>query len=71
VTADQRLDRLTERHEALTQSIELLLVETRELRAIAAEQTENLKVDSEHIRALVRIVEIRDRRLTHLEGDES
>ena len=71
MTTDERLDRLTERHEALTQSIELLLVETRELRAIAAEQTENLKVDSEHIRALVRIVEIRDRRLTHLEGDES
>ena len=71
MTTDERLDRLTERHEALTQGVELLLVETRELRAIAAEHTENLKVDSEHIRALVRIVEIHDRRLTHLEGDES
>ncbi len=70
MTTDERLDRLTDRHEALTQSVELLLAETRELRAIAAEHTENLKVDSEHIRALVRIVEIHDRRLTDIEGGE-
>jgi hypothetical protein len=68
MTVDERLDRLTERHEALTHSIELLLAETRELRAIAAEHSDNLRVDSEHIRALARIAEIHDRGLTELEG---
>ena len=70
MTIDERMDRLTERHEALTQSAELLLAETRELRAIAAEHSDNLRVDSEHIRALVRIAEIHDRRITDLEGGE-
>ncbi len=30
MTIDERIERLTERHEALTQNVELLLVETRE-----------------------------------------
>jgi hypothetical protein len=61
VTIDERLDRLTERHEALTQGAELLLVETRELRALADR-------DGENIRALARIGEMHERRLTGLEG---
>ena len=51
VTTDERLDRLTERHEALTQSVELLAIETRELKEAIAQ-------DAENIRALVRIAEI-------------
>jgi hypothetical protein len=54
MTMDERLDRLTERHEALTQSVELLLA--------AVER------NTEHISALVRIAEIHERRLTDLEG---
>lgn len=51
VTTDERLDRLTERHEALTQSVELLAIETRELKEAIAQ-------DAENIRALARIAEI-------------
>jgi len=58
---DERLERLTERHEALTQSAELLLEETRTLRATAQQ-------DGENIRALARVAEIPERRLSDLEG---
>ena len=51
MTTDERLDRLTERHEALTQSVELLAIETRELKAAIAQ-------DAENICALARIAEI-------------
>jgi archaellum component FlaC len=60
MTTDERLERLTERHEALTQSVELLAIETRELKEAIAQ-------DAENIRALARIAEIQERRLTHIE----
>jgi hypothetical protein len=60
MTTDERLDRLTERHEALTQSVELLAIETRELKAAIAQ-------DAENIRALARIAEIHERRVTRIE----
>jgi len=63
MTIDERLELLGKRHEALAQSVELLLMETRELRGI-------VEVDAANIRALARIAEIHERRLTHLEGDE-
>jgi prefoldin subunit 5 len=63
VTIDERLDRLVERHEALTESVELLAAETRDLRAAISE-------DAENIRALARISEIHERRITHIEGGE-
>jgi hypothetical protein len=53
VTVDERLDRLTERHEALTQGVELLALETRELQTAIAQ-------DAENIRALARIAEIHE-----------
>jgi hypothetical protein len=56
MTIDERLERLTDRHEALAQSVELLLK--------ASQQ------DGENIRALARIAEIHERRLTHIEGDD-
>jgi phage-related minor tail protein len=84
MTIDERLDRLTERHEALTQSVELLLVETREMRGAQAayeaaqgktdEQirkiTRAIELDAENIRALARIAENHERRLTDLQGGE-
>jgi hypothetical protein len=60
---DERLEKLVGRHEALAQSVELLSIETHELRAAIAQ-------DAENIRALARIAEIHERRLTHLEGGE-
>jgi hypothetical protein len=65
---DQRLDRLTERHEALAQSMELthhdLQQNGEQIRALARV----VETDAENIRALARIAEIHERRLTHLEG---
>jgi hypothetical protein len=46
MTTDERLDRLTERHE----------------------NSAAIKEDGEHIRALARIAEIHERRLSGLEG---
>ena len=61
MTIDERLERLTERHEAQTQTIGLLTHDVSELRAAIA-------VDVENIRALARIAEIHDHRLTDLEN---
>jgi hypothetical protein len=71
VTIDERLDRLTERHEALTQSVELLAIETRELRGSIGSLTDAVRQDAENIRALARIAEIHERRVTHLKGGEN
>ncbi|MGA3075246.1 MAG: hypothetical protein ABSG56_16280 [Bryobacteraceae bacterium] len=75
MTIDERLDRLTERHEALTQTIELLTHDVSELRATVEVDAQNIRAlaasqaDAENIRALARIAEIRGHRLTDLEAD--
>jgi hypothetical protein len=56
MTIDERLEKLTERHEALTQMAELM--------------SRIRQQDGENIRALVRIAEIREKRLTGIEGGE-
>jgi hypothetical protein len=63
MSIDERLEKLTERHEAMTMNLELLHRDVQDLK-IAAQQ------DGENIRALARIAEIHERRLTHLEGEE-
>jgi hypothetical protein len=60
---DERLERLTGRHEALTLSLEPLTRDVQDLKATA-------QYDGRNIRALARIAEIRERRLTELEGGE-
>ena len=77
MTTDERLDRLTERHEALAQSLEILTADVHEtqsnVKAIAASIKDLLaaaKQDGENIRALARIAEIRERRLTAVEGGD-
>jgi hypothetical protein len=60
---DERLEKLTERHEALTMNRELLHRDIQDLKTTAQQ-------DGENIRALVRIAEIHERRLTELEGGE-
>jgi hypothetical protein len=64
MTIDERLERLTGRHEALTQTIELL---THDVQAL----TNNVQLDAENIRALARIAEIHDRRLTRIEEEKA
>jgi archaellum component FlaC len=68
MTIDERLERLTERHEALAQSLELLSHEVRETRAAAEALVVAVQTDAENIRALARIAEIHERRLTDLES---
>ena len=52
---------LDERIEAIVMSLELLTRDTHDLRAA-------VQIDAENIRALARIAEIHERRLTELEG---
>jgi hypothetical protein len=54
MTIDERLYRLIDRHEALTQSVEMLVLATRETR--------------ETVERLARIVELHKRRLDELEN---
>jgi NAD+--asparagine ADP-ribosyltransferase len=68
MTIDERIERLTERHEALTQSVELVLVATRENTESIRKLVEVTNRDAEDIRALARIAEIHDRRITNIEG---
>jgi archaellum component FlaC len=63
MTIDERLEKLTERHEALTMNLELLRRDVQDLRLVTQQ-------DGENIRALARIAEIRERRLTGIEGGE-
>jgi uncharacterized protein HemY len=63
MTIDERLEKLTERHEALTQTVELIA-------AMQLALTRDVQQDSENIRALARIAEIHERRLTEMEGGE-
>lgn len=56
MTFQESLDRLKERHEALTQSVELLAIETRELKAAIAE-------DARNIHALARKAAMHERRI--------
>ena len=68
MTIDERLERLTERHEALAQSLELLTHEVRETRAAAEALVVAVQTDAENIRALARIAAIHEHRLTDLES---
>src|ERR1035441_9826003 len=69
-TIDERLDRLTERHEALTETVELIAAMQRENEARFAQIAANQERDAEHINALVRIAEIHEHGLSGLEGDQ-
>ncbi len=60
-TIDERLERLVERHEALTQSVELLTVEGRGTRALVHRVVDD-------IRDLVTIVRSHEQRRINLEG---
>jgi len=63
MTIDERLEKLAERHEALTQTVEMLTHDIQNLKVVAQQ-------DGENIRALARIAEIHERRLTGIEGGE-
>ncbi len=58
MTIGERLEKLTERHEALTQSVELLAREMESLRIASLQLVATAKEDGQNIRALARIAEI-------------
>jgi hypothetical protein len=69
---------IDERLEALTMNLELASRDIQDLRGAIHDITgalKDLKIasqqDGENIRALARIAEIHERRLTHLEGEDS
>lgn len=61
MTTDERIEKLGERIDALTMNVELLTADAQTLLKTAQQ-------DGENIRALARIAEIHERRLTELEG---
>lgn len=54
MTFDEKIEALTERHEALTINLELMIHESEK-------HSKQLEQDGEHIRALARIAEIHER----------
>jgi prefoldin subunit 5 len=63
MTIDERLDRLTERHEALTQSAELITADIRNLTALMS-QTDQF------INQLAHIAAAHEQRIDRLEGQQ-
>ena len=63
MTIDERLERLTERHEALTQSVEILARTTQE-------HSQQITDIMEAAARLLHVAQIHEHRLTRLEGDE-
>jgi hypothetical protein len=68
VTIDERLEKLTERHEALTQSVELMVAENRERDKRMAQTDKRLIEIMEGIARLLHIAEIHEQRLDDLEN---
>jgi hypothetical protein len=68
---DERLEKLTERHEALTQTVELIAAMQRDNEARWEKDFGELRTaiqqDTENIRALARIAEIHHERPSRLE----
>jgi hypothetical protein len=63
MTIDERLERLTERHEALTQSVEILARTTHE-------HSQQITDIMEAAARLLHVAQIHEQPLTRLEGDE-
>jgi len=68
MTFEEGLERLKERHEALTQTVELLAAENRQIAAENKERDKRLGQIMEGIARLLHVAEIHEHRLTRLEG---
>jgi hypothetical protein len=67
MTIDERLDRLAVRHEALTQSVELLLRESQEHTREIQEHTRQVNALRDASATLLQIVQIHENRISGLE----
>jgi archaellum component FlaC len=68
MTIDERLEKLTERHEALTQTVELMALENRERDKRFDKMENRVSEIMEGIARLLHIAEIHERRIEALEG---
>ena len=67
MSIDERLDRLTERHEALAQSLELLSIDLRRTEAIVAATSKTVDILAQSVFDLVGIVRVHETRILNLE----
>jgi hypothetical protein len=65
MTIDERIEKLTERHETLTQSVELMAAENRDRDAKLGKLFGQI---AESLQRLAKIAEDHERRITGLEG---
>ena len=65
---DQRIERLTERHEALAQSVELLTADVRELSTAVATTNTQVSAIGIALHELIKIVTIHETRIGRLEA---
>ena len=65
---DKRLERLTDRHEALTMTVELMSLEGKRVSRDIEKLLEITRRDGEHILALARVAEAHEHRLERIEG---
>jgi hypothetical protein len=68
MTIDERLEKLTERHEALTQTVELMAAENRAGFARLQRVEQILGQLAQSMDTLARVVELHEQRLDDLEG---
>jgi prefoldin subunit 5 len=61
---DERLEKLVERHEALTQSVEMLTTDLRELKTLVNDIAEGTA-------RLLHVVEAHEHRISDLEGNQA
>jgi len=70
VTTDERLDRLTERHEALAESLQLLTADVQSLAQSVKEHDRILRGHADLIGDLARIAAGHEQRMQRLEGHQ-
>lgn len=70
MTIDERLDRLADRHEALTQSVELLTRDVSELQGVVKNLGNFTKDIAEGTARLLHVAQIHEQRISRLEGGE-
>jgi archaellum component FlaC len=78
MTTDERLDRLAERHEALAQTVEILTRDIQDLKSIAQQDGEHIRLltaNVDHltgtVNTMVWAVQAHELRLKSLEGPET
>jgi archaellum component FlaC len=70
MTIDERLEKLVERHETLTQTVELLAREMQEMKSSIEGIKSYTNEIAEGTARLLHIAEIHEHRITRLEGDQ-